>query len=156
MKRKSPTLCSIVLLGFTTQVLISCCGMSPCESPILRLSLRGFTPDEADTLMVKRYDRERGTVTDSMLVDKFTASYYQNRVDSTITSVTLLDTFLRPAFNYEITVAALGSKYYITNFNEIILEEKRCFIDFGKGCWNDVTYRVNGVESNQNDISLIK
>ncbi len=92
----------------------------PCApSQGLSMELVGFTQQEADTIILKKYEKGKGFAAqiDSLLIDEntthFTLSHDTLRVTSGIATMNLLS-----KYDYIIRIPSTNSVFYITEMNE--------------------------------------
>lgn len=109
----------IVLLAITSILIFSSCNYPCAPSDGLQMELIGFTQLEADTIVLKKFEKGSGftTAIDSLVIDsnvtRFRLSNDTLKITSTISTTNLLS-----KFDYMISIPSTNSVFYITEMNE--------------------------------------
>lgn len=116
------------------------CSDYPCTKADLRFGLVGFSDTEADTIIIRRFEKQGSG---SVLKDTFLFSNIFYRSQDTLSMGGVPSTAsLQPEYNYEIKIPGAARLMTITN----IIEEQRFIKPSGKvGCINNIKgYTLNG------------
>ena len=125
-------------------IFVSC--NYPCApSDGLRMELTGFTQQEADTIILKKYEKGKGFATqiDSLVIDgnvtHFALSNDTLKITSTISTTNLLS-----KFDYQIRIPSINSVFTITEMDEPQQEGRKSTNKIM--CMNSIqSCKINGV-----------
>jgi hypothetical protein len=140
---------SIVLISIALIAFCSCAKKMRCDDSYFDLSLREFTPAEADTLIINKY-RSQTTAniysTDTLYFNTTDSLYHNTKYNGLSIHYIKLDNFSIESF--EVILPTIKRKYHV---NYILIkqeEEKRYSGNYS--CRNDeVTVTVNdGISPN--------
>ena len=114
------------------------------------MELVGFTLQEADTIILKKYEKGKGFTVqiDSLVIDgnitHFTLSNDTLKITSTLSTTNLLS-----QFDYLISIPSTNSVFYITEMNEPLQEGRK---STNKGiCMNSIqSCKINGAATQIN------
>ena len=136
---------SLIFL-FVFLLLFSSCKECPCSKAELKFDLVGFSDTEADSIVIRQFDRNGNfnTKRDSFLIDH---AGFIRFVDTLKMVAFPGNALLESRFDYEIFFPASNSLYRITEINEQ-MSTQRCGGLFGVekvGCINPInSFKLNG------------
>lgn len=135
------------LFPFLTVMSCLCsCTSTPCFTGSFHFGLKGFTPAEADTILVRRYFPGVNFigVADSFLL---TPGFRAQQDTLEITSMSIPESFLRAGYDYQLVFPAIGKTIRLTGITEEKREIKHSVFNNVKvGCENTITgMKADGV-----------
>ena len=117
-----------------------------CSDATLSISLIGFTSDETDTVIVRKFTKSADFTTklDTFLLSETNSSYSLKNDTLEISASYGNENGLRSVYDYEIYLPESNKLYQITE----IMEVYRSISNSGctkEGCMNSITsYKING------------
>jgi len=136
----------IVFVLFTLSFAVSC-GTYPCAQAEIKYQLLGFTDDETDTIIYRRFDRQTALLVDSTRFDPFNPIQFARFGDTLVMIIYRSDALLSPAYDYEIYFPGAGRTIRVHDITEekAYGNNKGPFNTREPGCVNEVTsYAIDG------------
>lgn len=135
-----------LLILFITICTLCGCSSTPCNTGSFHFGLIGFTMDEADTILVRRFFKGNNftNIADSFMLQPGLRAQ-QDTLE--IISLTIPDSFLSAAYEYQFVFPAAGKTIRLTDITEEIREIKHSIFNNVKvGCENTITgMKADGV-----------
>ncbi|HEY6435833.1 MAG TPA: hypothetical protein VIY47_04530 [Ignavibacteriaceae bacterium] len=134
----------LIFCMFSYSILHSC--SYSCSEATLSISLIGFTSDETDTVIVRKFTKSANftTILDTFLLNETNSSYYLENDTLKINAAYGTDDGLLSRFDYEIYMPENNELYQISE----IMEVYRSISNSGctkEGCINSITsYKIDG------------
>jgi hypothetical protein len=128
----------IIALAGAIVAQLSCTKKCDCWDGGLDIAFKGVTIAEADTILLRRYQKEKGftVVTDSLLISPANSGY-DLRTDTLYITILGGSPYLVSTYNYELVVPGLSATYRLNDYTEEKKEEL-CMVR-NQGCRNIIT-----------------
>ena len=131
------------------------CGEYQCSKADLRFGLIGFSDAEADTIILRRFDRMNNTLRDTFLLENIR---FNRKSDTLIMGAFPGTALMQSDYNYQVYLPASATLIKVTEINEEQRSIRRPFTD-KIGCVNFIrSCKLNDQSTpvNDNDVYLKK
>jgi len=118
-------------------ILLASCGQHPCAKGELRYRLVGFSDAEADTIVLRRLQKNTSFILDSFVFDETNPIRFARFTDTLIMTSYSSTALLQSDYDYQMYFPGAARFFNITNIEEEQLYGTRSgFINTTAGCMN--------------------
>lgn len=131
---------------FCCLTVLTSCGKYPCSKAFIEYALIGFTDNEADTLILRRFNKTSPVIKDSIVFDSNNPIRFNRQAETLRMAAYTSDALLESTYDYQLFFPGAGKTFTITGITEIESFKKNGLFNTNKtGCINPVSaYTLDG------------
>ena len=139
----------LTLIFFLSLIVLNySCKEYPCSEAIININIKGFTQNEFDSLIIRKYTKSTnfGSLLDSTVIDSLKLSYSWSGDYFAISPNFGNDYGIKSKFDYEIDIPQKNRVFKITEINEKMTSSEVGILSYDRrGCTNPIdSYKING------------
>lgn len=128
------------ILVFLLMIVLFSCGEYPCIKADLKFNLIGFSDQESDTIILRRYQKNSTVLKDSFVFNPANAIRFARFGDTLFTIAYTSNALLQSDYDYQLFFPEARRMISITEINEVqsYSKKKGLFNNTKEGCVNSI------------------